>query len=78
MNIKPTTVSVFVHFQFEKSKVECLNYFNEHYLFDNCPHSCSRNCCCCCIAKPDERAIFKNQVLMVANERPATPADINW
>ena len=40
LHIKPTTVSAYVHFQFEKSKVECLSYFNEHYLFDNCGHGC--------------------------------------
>ena len=28
MHIQPSTVSAFVHFQFEKSKVECLSYFN--------------------------------------------------
>ena len=78
MHIRPTTVSAYVHFQFQKSKVECLNYFNEHYRFDNCSHGCMRCCCCCCVNKPDERGVFHNKKILVTNDHPPAPEDINW
>ena len=78
MQIEPSTVSAFVHFQFEKSKVDCLSYFNEHYLFDSCCHGCIRSCCCCCLKKPDQKAIFQEHTLFASPEQPSTPADINW
>lgn len=71
-------MSAFVHFQFEKSKVECLSYFNKYYLFDQCTHSCARSCCCCCVDKPDERAVFQSKTLMIADANPPAPEDINW
>ncbi len=37
-----------------------------------------RGCCCCCINKPDERGVYHNSTLMVANDSPPTPSDINW
>jgi hypothetical protein len=78
MQIKPRTVSAYVHFQFEKSKVECLSYFNDHYQFSTCSHCCMRTCCCCCVNEPDERGVFRSHKVFILNDRPPTPEDINW
>ena len=53
MQIYPKTISTYIHFEYEKSKVDCLTYFNDHYLFNNCSHGCMRGCCCCCVKTPE-------------------------
>lgn len=78
LQIRPRTISAFVHFQYEKSKVDCLTYFNKHYLFDSCSHSCMRSCCCCCVNRPEDKYLFNGQPLLIKNERVPTPEDINW
>lgn len=58
LQIYPKTISAFIHFQYEKSKIDCLTYFNDHYLFDVCGHSCMRNLCCCCVDTPEPKYLF--------------------
>lgn len=52
LRIRPEVLSAYVHFEYEKSKHDCLQFFNNHYLFESWSHGCVRNCCCCCIDKP--------------------------
>jgi hypothetical protein len=78
LQIYPRTISAYVHFQYEKSKVDCLTYFNNHYLFDSCSHSCMRACCCCCVNRPEEKYLFNGNPLLIKSEKVPTPEDINW
>jgi hypothetical protein len=78
LQIRPRTISAYVHFQYEKSKSDCLTYFNNHYLFDNCSHAYMRACCCCCVDRPEEKYLFNGQPLLIKSERVPTPEDINW
>lgn len=78
INIHPYTVSCFVHFQYQKSKAECLAYFNDQYLFSNCGHGIMRNCCCCCVNDPDQRVTFQGNPLKIVSQNPPPPEDINW
>lgn len=78
LQIHPKTISAYVHFQYEKSKVDCLTYFNNHYLFNNCSHSCMRSCCCCCVDEPEPKYLFNGEKLLIKNEKVPTPEDINW
>lgn len=65
LQIYPKTISAFIHFQYEKSKVDCLTYFNEHYLFDTCSHNCMRSMCCCCVAEPEQKYLFHGEKLFI-------------
>lgn len=79
MKINPKTISAYVHYEYEKSKVECLTYFNKHYLFNSCSHGAVRGCCCCCVDDPKEKFKLANKYkLLVKNEEVPNPEDINW
>ena len=78
MQIYPKTISAYIHFEYEKSKVDCLTYFNDHYLFNTCGHNCVRGCCCCCVKEPDQKYLFFGEKLLVKQEKVPAPEDINW
>jgi hypothetical protein len=79
MKIRPKAVSAYIHFEYEKSKVECLSFFNKHYLFNTCPHACFRCFCCCCIPEFDNQyKLHSNFRLLIKEEEVPTPEDINW
>lgn len=68
-----------MHFQFEKSKVDMLEYYNEHYLFNTRnTHSCMRSLCCCCIDDPEQKYLYKGKKLYIKTEKVPEPEDINW
>jgi hypothetical protein len=78
LQIHPKTISVYVHFQYEKSKVDCLTYFNDHYLFNTCSHGYMRSCCCCCVDEPTDKYLFNGEKLLIKSEKVPSPEDINW
>ena len=78
LQIFPKTISAFVHFQYEKSKQDCLTYFNDHYLFDTCGHNCARSCCCCCVNEPDQKYMLDGEKLFIKSEKVSSPEDIEW
>ena len=56
-----------------------LQYYSDHYLFNNKnSHGCFRATCCCCIDDPQPKYLYKGKKLYVKNERVAEPEDINW
>lgn len=78
LRIKPSVTSAYIHYQYEKSKVEMLTYFNKHYLFNTNLHGCARSICCCCVDDPEPKYLFKGQKLFVKNDKVPEPEDINW
>lgn len=79
LRIKPSVKSAYVHFQFEKSKVDMLQYYSDHYLFGHKnSHSFARAVCCCCIDDPEPKYLYKGKKLYVKSEKVAEPEDINW
>jgi hypothetical protein len=78
LDVRATTQSAFVHFQFEKSKKECLEEFKQQYLYAKCSHNCCRTLCCCCIPDPTDRVTFRGSQLLVKSEKVPAPDDINW
>lgn len=56
-----------------------LQYFSDHYLFENKnTHSLVRSICCCCVNEPDQKYLYKGKKLYVINEKVPEPEDINW
>jgi hypothetical protein len=78
LQIKPTVIGAYVHFQYEKSKVDMLNYFNDHYLFSNSGHAFTRSLCCCCVDDPEPKYLFRGEKLYIKSEKVPEPEDINW
>lgn len=79
LRIQPSVTSAFIHYQFEKSKIEMLTYFNDHYLFHNRKsHSVMRSICCCCIDDPEPKYLFQGHKLYVRNDKVPEPEDLNW
>lgn len=66
LRIKPSVRSAFIHFQFEKSKVDMLDFYSNHYLFsESNSHALTRAICCCCVDDPAPKYLYKGKPLFV-------------
>jgi hypothetical protein len=52
LEIIPNVKSAFIHFMFEKSKSDTLQWFSDHYLFYWGTHVIYRNLCALCVKDP--------------------------
>lgn len=59
MKISPHIMSAYVHFEFEKSKNDLLNFYSDHWKFDSCMHSCVSGMCCCCVKDLSPQYLFR-------------------
>lgn len=73
LEVHPTTIAAYVHFQFEKTRKECLEEFRHHYLYAKCSHALCRTFCCCCVPDPTEKLNFKSSRLLVRSEKVPAP-----
>ena len=73
-------MSAFIHFQYEKSKAECLTHFEKQYLFKNWSHCCMRSFFSFCIKnkESEKNTVFHDNQLFVSETYPPHPEDINW
>lgn len=79
LSIKPQTIAAFVHFEYEKSKMDCLEYFKKHYLFSASSfHSCMHSVCCCCIEEIKPEFVYDTKPLKIRNSTVPDPEEINW
>lgn len=79
IKIHPRILSVFVHFQYESSKNDLLDFYSHHYLYSSLFHECCMHgCCCCCIPDIAEKYKFQGAKLSVKNSKVTDPEEINW
>lgn len=56
-----------------------LQYYSDHYMFNNKnSHSCMRGMCCCCVDDPEPKYLYKGKKLYVKTDKVPEPEDINW
>lgn len=58
--------------------MDCLGYYNDHYLFDSGMHSCFREVCCCCVDEVQEKYLYRGRPLKIKSAKVPEPEDINW
>lgn len=73
MKISPHILSAFVHFEYEKSKTDMLNYYSDHWMFDSCSHDCVLGACNCCMEQPEEKYLFQGQRLKILSAKVENP-----
>lgn len=78
MKVSPHIMSAYVHFEFEKSKNDLLNYYSDHWMFDSCTHSCVSTLCGCCVKSPGPQYLFRGEQLKIKAEKVSDPEEINW
>lgn len=78
MKISPHIMSAYVHFEFEKSKNDLLNYYSDHWMFNSCVHSCVSAICGCCVKQPGPQYLFRGEQLKIKAEKVSDPEEINW
>lgn len=78
MKISPHVMSAYVHFEYEKSRNDLLNYYSDHWMFDTCIHSCVGAICGCCVNQPGPQYLFRGTQLKIKSEKVSDPEEINW